>query len=257
MKILLREYNEEQYVWVTAKYNGQHFVVNGECIEEYHIVSVMNDNRKNYVACSSCGKLFPKKGNKFAKHKEMAHGINPCLECKKLRRSELRKTPTRLIPHKNGTYTQVYNVDVELRCQYSLWSSYDIDSPALIEMCKYRNCKDAHGMEVTDTFTKYPGIFDDIITVDKILDNGYEKMLYRESYISEYRLSRELEIDATVNSLGIVDRFLIDGISDYGDVVFYSKRYNMVFGCNGNGRYVPYTHRRLQEITDYLAKLYE
>ena len=49
MKILLREYNSEDYVWVTAKHNGEYFVVDGEIIEEYRIVSVINDNRKNYI----------------------------------------------------------------------------------------------------------------------------------------------------------------------------------------------------------------
>ena len=256
MKILLRYHDGEEYVWRTAKHDGTFFLVDGEIVNECDIVSVMNDNRKNYVICSSCGKIFPKKGNKFAKHKEEAKGINPCLKCRKFRQNEVSINSSKIIPNEDGTFTKKYSVCVALSCNYGLWTSYEINDPHLIEMCKYRNCGSAKGIEIHDTFTLYPGLFDDIITVDSILDNGYEAVIYRGTTTTEYRLSTDLEIDATVNSLGIVDRFVIHHITDCGEVVWYSKKYNRLFVADVSGHYHEYHGFNADKIREYIAKLY-
>ena len=242
MQILLREYGNEDYVWVTAKHNGDYFVVDGELIEEYRVVSVINDNRKNYIRCSSCGKVFPKSGKKFEKHKEAARGITPCLQCRKIRATELTGNKVKYVINDDGTYTRKMETKVDLRCQQHFWEDYPLDSDEAIAGCKYRRCGDAHGMEITDTFTKCPGIFDDIITIDKILDNGYEKIGYYDSNSTEYVLNVEFGISAWVNKLGIIDRFSIASPEGWNYYVYYSKKYNEFFDCDCGGRYIAWNH---------------
>ena len=237
MKILLREYNSEDYVWVTAKHNGEYFLVNGEIIEEYKIVSVINDNRKNYIKCSSCGKVFPKNGKKFEQHKEAAKGITPCLTCRKLRATEVSGNKTRYVANEDGTYTRKLDTKVTLKCKKHFWEEYDIDSEYAIASCKYRQCSNAYGMEITDTFTQYPGIFDDIITVDKILDHGYEHIGYYDRNLTEYVLNTEIGVSAWVNNLGIVDKFTIDSGEGWAYHVNYSKKYKEFYNCDMCGRY--------------------
>ena len=90
MKILLRNHNGEQYVWKTAKYEGNYFRVDGANISPTNIVSVINDNRKNYIKCSSCGKVFRKGDPKFDKHKRESATPAACLGCMYLDLSRLK-----------------------------------------------------------------------------------------------------------------------------------------------------------------------
>ena len=233
MKILLREHGDEQYVWVTAKYDGNKFIVDGRRIYEYQIVSIINDNRKNYVRCSSCGKIFPKKGKKFAKHQELASTVEPCLTCKRLRTTEF-STKRKYVINDNGTYTRKEETIVDLVCGQGLWEHYACHSPKAIASCKLRQCGSAKGEEIHDTFIDYPGLFDDIITVDKILDNGHGGINWSDNYMTEYILNGDIGLYAHVNRLSIIDRFLINR-HDYCGYIWYSKKYDLIFGEVGDG----------------------
>lgn len=262
MKVLLREYDYQPYVWMDATYNGEYFVVEDCNIDEYQIISVMNDNRKNYVRCSSCGKMFTRNGKKFAKHKRDAETIKPCLECRKMRSRERDGGRIKYTVDKNGNYVRKITNKVDLICHYSTWNDFHIDSRTAIETCKFRRCKDAGTEEIEDTFTKYPGLFDDIITVDAILDNGYKELLYRNPEEAVYFLDEKLNITAKTNRIGIVTSFNVgDDSGFYSQEVFYSKKYDMlmwIFDC----RYTQFnpdwlTEERMAEVKKYIAKLYK
>ena len=256
MKILLRETGSEYYVWKTATHNGKHFVVDGRAVDIWRVVSVMNDNRKNHIICSSCGAVFPKRGNKFAKHKAESEGIKPCLNCKSRSLYDERDEKNSYVLNVDGTITRKSTSIVEFMCTKNLWNNYRIESQNAINRCAKRRCKDAAGVEITDAFTMFPGLFDDIITVDSILNNGYEEITFSDEYITEYLLNRELEIHAVVNPIGIVDRFIVHGLTDYGDVVYYSKKYDGLFQ-GGTTDYVPYVCDKYTEIIEYIRKLYK
>ena len=81
MKILLRSYDSQFYVWKTAKYRDGHFYVYEEQIEMSNIVSVINDNRKGYVRCSMCRKTFKRNDPKFDIHRKNATGPVVCYDC--------------------------------------------------------------------------------------------------------------------------------------------------------------------------------
>lgn len=256
MKILLREYDSKEYVWVTAKYNGSKFVVNGRVVDEWQVVSIINDNRKNYIKCSCCGHIFPRKGNLFAKHKEVASTNAPCLKCRKLRHNDCGLTQTKYVMNDDGTYTMKTETKVDLYCQYSMWNSFYINSKEALDSCKLRQCGTAHANEIADTFTIWPGVFDTIITVDKILDYGYEKIGYSDSCITEYIMDSTLGITAYVNSLGIVDRFNISN-RNVDRVVWYSKKYNILFSSDVCGCYEVWGSGPDNEYLQYIANLYK
>lgn len=252
MKILMRWHCGEPYVWVTAKYNENGFVVDGEKIDECDIVSIINDNRKNYVRCSSCGKIFPKKGKKFAKHKEDSPTITPCLNCNKKRLSERASAKVKLIMNDDGTFTEKSERIVDLMCHIGIWSDYKCTSNEAIRSCKYRQCEKAKAEEISDTFTKYPGIFDDIITVDKILDNGIMHINWSDNCLAEYQIDEEVGLCAHVNNLGIVDRFYIDN-SKGCYYIWYSKKYDEFFWCDYVGYSIWYP-RNMDKADVYKIK---
>lgn len=261
MKILLREYKNQQYVWVTAKYDGYKFIVDGRKQYETNIVSVINDNRKNYVKCSSCGKMFPKKGKKFAKHKEEARTIKPCLGCRSLITNEISDAKPRYIYNDDGTFTKKTETTVDLLCNSHFWTTPKCNSEDAINICKLRQCGTAKGEEIHDTFTDLPGIFDDIITVDKILDNGYEQINWSDNSMAEYAINNSIGLCAYVNRLGIVDKFYINTY-EYGGYVWYSKKYDEFFTYSSSDTYtvwVPIGLNKEDElgIKAYIRKLYK
>jgi hypothetical protein len=263
MKILIREYQGEQFVWEQAKYNGKRFVVrNNEEINEDNVVSILNDNRKNYVKCSSCGELVPKNGNAFAKHKAESCGINPCIGCRKFKVDYMGSPKSQYIKNADGTYTQKSKGNVKLLCNYQTYKNAPLDHPEVIARCSKRQCANAHGKEIVDTFTTYPGLFDEILTVDKLLDDENVTRAYYGDRWSEYRLSQEIDLRALVNGLGIIDRFYYD-IEFESNTIYYSKKYKklFVYDCSGEcSKYTEFTENSsnyYEEIKQCIERLYK
>ena len=260
MKILLRRHDDEQYVWKTAKYDGEHFRVNDETIMETNIVSIVNDNRKNYVLCSSCGKMFPKNGIKFKKHQNESATLNPCLNCNRLHVKCVSPDKRRFVFKEDGTCVEKIDRNVDLVCSYGLWHSFYIDSQEALDTCKFRQCASAHPMEINDIFTEYPGVFDDIITIDTILDNGYETILYSDRRETSYFITLNNQFIAYVNSLGIVDRFSVE-VEYCFYTLWYSKRYSKVFTCDDDGHYQEWrpniSEEKIAEVTNCITELYK
>lgn len=261
MQILLREYNGEPYLWMQAKYDKNHFIVNGEQQYECNVVSIINDNRKKYIQCSCCGKVFRKGDRRFEIHKQQAESPKACFDCRHLCTNRERVTKREYILNADGTYTRRTEQSVELQCSHGyMWSYPNIDSDTAIHNCKLRQCGSATEKEIKDIFIQYPGVFDDIITIDRILDVGYVGTPNVGVEYTTYVLDVAYDIQAYVNSLNIVDRFLIDFEDDYR-TVWYSKRYNEIFTINGDNEYVPWEHYKLSEqqrneIKEIFAKLY-
>ena len=238
MKILLRNYAYQQYVWVTAKYKDGHFVVNAEPQEERNVVSVINDNRKNYIQCSSCGKLFRKNDPKFEIHKRNSASPSTCLGCRHLYTENADLVKSKYIMNPDGTFTEKTERNVELVCSnYGMYSHYNINSDQLLIRCKFRQCEYASPEEIHDIFTDMPGVFDDIITMDKLFDVGYKGVYPSYHGNREVLLQSKYEIYANINNLNIIDSFTLF-LKDAYWVLFYSKKYNEVFTVDSNGKYV-------------------
>lgn len=260
MKILLREYGDEIYVWKTAKYDNDHFLVGEVKINETNIVSIINDNRKKYMKCSSCGKVFRKGDKKFETHKKESATPMACLNCMHLTSNNEEIIKQHYVFNKDGTVTEKMERSVKLVCgAFSYWSCDDVNSEKVLTQCKKRQCKNAELEEINDTFMEYPGIFDDIITVDTLLDKGYE-VPYVISGVEECYLGGSQDVYAIINELGIIDRFLVVFNDDYFDV-YYSKRYDELFVRGHGGKYIVWNHTRMddktrREIKEDIAILY-
>lgn len=260
MKILLREYCSERYVWKTAKYKNGKFYVDEEPEPQCNIVSIVNDNRKNYIQCSCCGQVFRRGDRRFQMHKENASKPETCFGCSHLCESIIKITANKYIVNPDGSFSQKIKRNIVLKCDRTgVWTYSSINSERAINQCSKRQCKNATEMEIIDFFTRYPGAFDDIITVDRLLDEGYSVGV-RDGMESTYDIMWEDDytIGVLINRLGIIDRFYIwYGGEKY--TVFYSKKYDELFyNC---GEYVMWNILGLDnnirnEIKTKIAKLY-
>ena len=74
MKVLLREFGNEQYVWENAEIDSDtSFIVDGERVLQTNVVSVFRDNRTNFVKCSMCGAILKNVPEVIAPHLSNAH----------------------------------------------------------------------------------------------------------------------------------------------------------------------------------------
>jgi hypothetical protein len=247
---------------MTAKYDKNHFIVNGEEHLESNIVSVINDNRHKYVQCSCCGKVFRKGDDKFVIHQREAIKPETCFDCPHIHADRERTTKTKYVVNPDGTFVKKFEQTVRLQCTNGMiWEYHDIDSEAAIANCKRRQCQYATEDKIEDIFTQYPGIFDDIITIDKILDTGYYGVPVVGDTYQLYIINEKYNIQAYVNEYSIVDCFLVD-VDGAGDSreIWYSKRYDEIFSQR-HGKYVVWepdclTTQQINEIKEMFKNLY-
>ena len=260
MKILLRETDGEHYEWRTAKYNEGNFYVDGEKVRQTNIVSIVNDNRKNYIQCSCCGQVFRKGDRRFQKHKENAIKCETCFGCRSLYTENRIQTTKKYVMNPDGSFSEKIENNVELYCsKVSFWKTYSIASDTAINNCPKRQCATATEMEIKDFFTEYRGAFDDIITIDSLLDNGYDvRISERSANRYDIEIYDDYTIGVQINPLGIVDKFYVWYEGDrYW--LHYSRRYDELF-YDGleyevwNMDYMPTEMRN--EIKEIIAKLY-
>ena len=261
MKILLRDYYGNKYVWKTAKYNNKKFHVEGDSIKETNVVSVINDNRKNYIECSCCGQVFRRGDRRFKTHKANAIKPETCFDCPNLCVDNEMTNKISYAINADGCFVRKIEEEVILTCSNSgIWSYSNIMSNDAIIHCKKRQCVDAEEANIVDFFIMNPGVFDDIITIDSLLDNGYNVMMNDRSGVQTDIIREEdYTIGVVINHLGIVDRFHIWFNCDKY-VMFYSKRYNELF-TESRGEYTIWNPIGLgaemrNEIKAYIAKLY-
>ena len=261
MKILLRNYCGEAYVWKTAKYNEHKFYVEGDSVKETNVVSIINDNRKNYVECSCCGQVFRRGDRRFETHKANAIKPETCFDCPHLCTENERVTKTSFTIGYDGCFVRKTEEEVYLTCDRSgIWSYNSIRSHEAINNCRKRQCANAEEINIVDFFTENLGVFDDIITIDSLLDNGYDVIMNDRCGVqTDIIWEEDYTIGVVINHLGIVDRFHVWFEGDKYSV-FYSKKYNELF-ADFRGLYTVWNPIGLgtemrNEIKAYIAKLY-
>ena len=261
MKVLLRHFNGEDYVWKDAEFDGRFITVNGVRVVYTNIVYIMNDNRTNYVRCSACGEVFEKGSPEIEKHKNRYKSTDTCLSCRK---HHLRNVTTRGTDYEHiggGRFKVVTEQECDIVCTYTRWSNYPkIGSERARNECRYRRCGDATYDVIEDIFTEHPDVFEDIITVDKILEVGYKNIsAIGAGGHCRYQLHGKNRIYAYVNSLSIVDHFEVKYYNDTWNVV-YSKKLDKLFYSSGS-HYVEFGPGNMsEEVVNYIknkiAELY-
>lgn len=259
MKILVRKLGDKVYEWLDAKYTKNYFVVDGKDVSEVDIVSVMDDDRTEYVKCSCCGELLKKGSAEIEAHQNKYKDCKACFDCKYLRDKPVKNIDIKYELQEDGTYLAKKNLVVSLRCGASYWSDPIIHTDEARECCAFRGCTNADLVEVEDIFTEKPCIFDDIITIDKIVEVGYKTATngHEETF---YRLKGRNEIYAVVNKMNVVDHFAIEYRGNSWNV-YYSKKYDEFYYCGRNGKYTRYNFSSMPDTTreyikNKIAKLY-
>lgn len=261
MRALLRDCNGDPYVWKNVEMkNAVTFSVDGGLeVHQAGIVSISRDNRKKFVRCSICGEIIKNTPEAINAHKDKASTSATCFGCPYFRERNSKQLSAKYTLQEDGSYIVNEKKSVELICGNS-WSRPDINSQKAREVCKFRDCARAEMRAIEDVFTKYPGLFDDMITVDRILENGFTERTERPSGAVHYKLKAKNHITAAVNNLNIVDYFIIDYRSHQVKVM-YSKKYNKLFLIRG-GVYVEYVRSdympdsTLENIKEKIASLY-
>jgi hypothetical protein len=116
----------------------------------------------------------------------------------------------------------------------------------------FKACVDAQFAPFEDIFIKYPGIFDHIATVDRVIETGYKHRGQNGQY-TYYRLTGRNQVNAMVNRLGIVDHFIIN-YREETYKIFYSKRYNELFMSDGETYIVPTEYYMPKSTIDYIKR---
>lgn len=263
MRILLKKYNGEEYVWKNATYgqNGN-FVVDGNRYNETSVISVANNNHHKYITCNHCGQTFKRNSAEWIEHKSPERSTKQCFSCGSLSISGFSATrKSTFTPQKDGTYKRTVTDSVGLACS-QCWDK--IDSKRAKEVCIYNPCVNAAACDIFNVFTKYgDDVFDDLITVDRILEHGYTDMERINDRETTYKLKSKYNITAYTNSLNIVTHFYVT-CKGYGWNLMYSKKLNKLFDI-GYAQYnewslLPYIDIKestQQAILKTIASLYE
>lgn len=265
MKILLRKWNNEYYVWMNSTYESGKFYVdiaNYGKVELSHtdILAVEGDEMQNYVTCAHCGTVIPNTPESIEKHFAEQEAKRDCFKCNSLKITDNHVIDTNFEKDVDGTYRVTKISNSILRCGRTWYNSPPIDSASAKSICTYTQCRASGVTEIKDVFFKYPGLFDKQITADALMKNKYICTENRHDYF-EYDLKCRNTIKACVNELGIVDHFIMKSrYSRYH--VYYSAKYDLVLFNDGYGRYttvVPnnVTESKLKQFKDKVSALYK
>ena len=264
MKILLRS----DYKWHDATFDNQDKLFNIDqnvCyhgIDETSIVSVKDDNRSDFVICSGCGEVVKNTKAAIKKHLELGKSSQTCFNCKKMREySSTIIGERKYILNEDGSYTVHEKRNSNLLCTNKrYYSGPNIDSEKARQDCKY-SCCSSDGLKVyEDTFTKYPGLFDEVITVDALNKKKWKFEVKVRDYIS-FKATGSLRLYARINNYGIIDKFTYS-YRNYNYNFVYSKKYNKIFWLS-NGKYIEkapssnVTSANLAKIIEKIHEVYE
>lgn len=257
MKALLVTHNKTQYEWKDVTWNGAFKLNDGSIIKETNIISIDDDDRTNLVMCSACGKIFKKNTKEFAKHKLAGTTSQSCFACPHLKQNKLSSIKCSFNLQPDGTYIRKANDQVKLECAANYWKRCDINSEQARTQCVYRQCANATAQPIEDFFTKNPGVFDDLITIDRLLECDAK---FDGDYCGtmSYRLKAKNKIIAVVNAINIVDYFRVTcDREEYA--VRYSKKYNKLYLCDGTKytEWNPYNAEVNERIKKKIAELYQ
>lgn len=262
MKLLLRKFGDECYVWKNAEMKNETiFIVDGKEVKQANVVSIYRDNRNKFVKCPACGTILKNTDEEIKEHRLKGTTSATCFGCPNLGESGSKTKSCKYVLQNDGKYIATIKKETNLICRRSWYYNYNINSQEARANCIYKGCIGATMESIKDVFTEYPGIFDDIITVDRILDDGFKDREQKRDGTAWYTLKGRDNIIAIVNAINIVDCFMVSRYNNNWTVV-YSKKYNEFYGIQ-NGKYRKWNptedvmpHETLQRIKSKIVSLY-
>ena len=260
MKVLLRS----DYTWHDAKWNPVQaaFNIDGytDRIIATQIVSVKDDDRNKYVKCKNCGETILNTPSAIKKHYELSKTSKTCLSCGSCRRKNSKMMDEKFIVNDDGSYNITTKTNAELYCNYGFWNGPGIDTEDARKQCKYHRCE-AAGMEVyKDIFSKYPGIFDDILTVDVLVKKKWEFVTKESNGDCEFKIPLKFNLYAVVTSKGFIDHFYYLYRNSRFNFMYSPKYAKIIWNIwNGYDENAPreVTSTTIEKITKKIIELYK
>ena len=193
-------------------------------VKETDIVSIKDDERKKYLRCSHCGEII--RNTKSAKESHLNKSLtsDTCFNCNCLTQRNETVTNKKYKLLSDGSYEVVKKSTCQLVCSKT-WTYPNIQSEAARSVCRYSGCKEFTKFE--DTFTKYPGLFDDLITVDA-LDPKKWRFIEIFNGSSEFKVKSRVRVYAIANDKGIIKYFEYRK-GNLSSKFRYSLKYNRIF----------------------------
>ena len=258
MKLLIRE-NDNNLTWKDVGYkNGFFFdITNEKCIyDNDRIYAIKDDDRNKIVICSACGKEVRNTSAAMDAHRNMINNPDKCFECHYLRARNGTVTSQKYSLNEDGTYNETTKRVVTLTCGNS-WSHPDISQAR--DICYDARCENATFKSIEDFWTRTPDAFDEFITIDRLLDCGYDNTFKTPNGIV-VTIKSTCKLHACVNNQGIVYAFEL-WYQRRGYTIRYSKRYDKVYvEYAGNFRefnYIGISDSTRESILNKFRKLYK
>jgi hypothetical protein len=188
-------------------------------------------------------------------HRNKWRNIETCFNCRYLSTHRIGSENIEYEKGDDGEYRRTIKERVTLSCRgTSYWHPDAITDDSDRNFCRYRSCNTAEMTELSDIFFDSPGIFDDIITVDKIFEAGYKAShasAHRGYYI-DYVLKGRNNIHAVTNAEGIVDFFFFKYRNRYWRIT-YSKKLDKLYGVD-SATYYEWNPADINESTKAYVK---
>lgn len=225
LRVLLRS----DYRWYNADWDGQSklFSINGNVLAQTNIISIENDPRGKYVQCAKCGSIIKNTKKAIEAHAQLGMSSKTCLTCKYLKSYNETEVKESFVKNDDGTYIRTRKTTCSLGCG-NVYNKTPIDSSDARTGCMYRRCSINTIQPISDIFVKYPGIFDDMATVDALDMNKWEMIYKGLDNSATFRSKGRYNIRVHTTGLGIIDRFECNYRSNY-HIMAYSKKYDKIF----------------------------
>lgn len=261
MKILLRTYDGNHYVWKDAYWKNERYYISDTdlSVSQTAILAVTEDERTGKVQCRNCGELIDNNEESIEAHFRAKEAEKNCLTCERCvpygDKFDEKKT---FSLNKDGTYTISESYTTFLGCKIGYYNVRDLDSDEAKRRCNVMKCRNMGTTPINDIFVKYPDPFEKQITVDALVANKYTSYGSWGEFV-EYDLKMRDTLKARVNKLGIVDHFVVI-VRGWRYEFDYSSKYNKIF-FRDYGEYKEHAGNYIssakeERILNRLSKLY-
>lgn len=226
MKVLLRRYKDDYYVWKEAKYDGNRYIVDGESFSPVKILAVKDHDCGNSVICNYCHEVIKNDPKSIEAHYAEHEAKANCLACKYMRPSRPINVDRQYEKNANGTYKVMETYDANLYCQY-MYHNVKIGTDVAKEICECRRHRREGVRPYGDALIQFPDLFEKQITVDLLNKKEFQFKEYRYGFF-EYDLKCRNTLFACVNENGIVDHFKLYHKYECFSI-YYSATHNKLF----------------------------
>lgn len=252
MKIL--HSSDGKLQWKEATWDGNNYRFDNSVVTQTSIFAVRGLSSSGYVKCSYCGAILRNTPKEIAKHKDRANTSTTCFNCSNCVSQNSAVKSEKYTKLDNGKYLITKKTESKLVCKVDYYNRRDIDSEAARQHCSYLACMTATYPVLKDFFHIYPGAFDELITVDKILENGYRDRYSRVNE-TQYTIKAINTIVAHVNKQNIITHFTVKYKNESAQLI-YSSKYNKFFVFNGNSyiEWNPHSWYWPEEVQDRIKR---